>query len=180
MFNMLLDRLPSDYKGYLIRTDYRIGIQISLALDDPELNENDRVMVALSLLFGAGMPPLDVALKGLQWFIQCGDDKEIEPAGKRLLWFDYDAARLYASFRQTFGIELHKINLHWFEFMAMMESLDEDSAISHAIQIRGTDTSKMKGKQRQDYERLKRNLTPTPALSEEEKEVVDAFWAQIK
>ena len=38
----------------------------------------------------------------------------------------------------------------------------------------------MKGKQRQDYERLKRNLTPTPALSEEEKEVVDAFWAQIK
>ena len=50
MFNMLLDRLPSDYKGYLIRTDYRIGIQISLALDDPELNENDRVMVALSLL----------------------------------------------------------------------------------------------------------------------------------
>ena len=64
--------------------------------------------------------------------------------------------------------------------MAMMESLDEDSAISHAIQIRGTDTSKMKGKQRQDYERLKRNLTPTPALSEEEKEVVDAFWAQIK
>ena len=55
MFNLLLDRLPSDYKGYLIRTDYRIGIQISLALDDPELNENDRVMVALSLLFGAGM-----------------------------------------------------------------------------------------------------------------------------
>ena len=94
MFNMLLDRLPSDYKGYLIRTDYRIGIQISLALDDPELNENDRVMVALSLLFGAGMPPIDVALEGLQWFIQCGDDKEIEPGGKRLLWFDYDAARL--------------------------------------------------------------------------------------
>ena len=46
MFNMLLDRLPSSYKGYLIRTDYRIGIQISLALDDPDLSDNDRVWVA--------------------------------------------------------------------------------------------------------------------------------------
>ena len=54
MFNMLLDRLPISYKGYLIRTDYRIGIQISLALDDPDLSDNDRVWVALSLLYGAG------------------------------------------------------------------------------------------------------------------------------
>lgn len=60
MFNMLLDRLPSSYKGYLIRTDYRIGIQISLALDDPNLSDNDRVWVALSLLYGAGMPPIDI------------------------------------------------------------------------------------------------------------------------
>ena len=168
MFNMLLDRLPSDYKGYLIRTDYRIGIQISLALDDPNLSDNDRAWVALSLLYGAGMPPIDIALEG-----------EIEPGGKRMMWFDFDSARLYASFRQTFGIELHKVNLHWFEFMAMMESLNEDSAMSHALQIRGTDTSKMKGKQKQEYERLKRNLTPAPALSEEEKEAIDAFWAQI-
>jgi hypothetical protein len=55
--------------------------------------------------------------------------------------------------------------------------LCEDSAMSHALQIRGTDTSKMKGKQKQEYERLKRNLTPVPALSEEEKEAIDAFWA---
>ena len=179
MFNMLLDRLPRSYKGYLIRTDYRIGIQISLALDDPDLSDNDRAWVALSLLYGAGMPPIDIALEGLQWFIRCGDDREIEPGGKRMMWFDFDSARLYASFRQTFGIELHKVNLHWFEFMAMMESLNEDSAMSHALQIRGTDTSKMKGKQKQEYERLKRNLTPAPALSEEEKEAIDAFWAQI-
>ena len=37
----------------------------------------------------------------------------------------------------------------------------------------------MKRKQKQEYERLKRNLTPAPALSEEEKEAIDAFWAQI-
>ena len=101
------------------------------------------------------MPPIDIALEGLQWFVRCGDDREIEPGGKRMMWFDFDSARLYASFRH------------------------EDPAMSHALQIRGTDTSKMKGKQKQEYERLKRNLTPAPALSEEEKEAIDAFWAQI-
>lgn len=180
MFNMLLDRLPEDYNGYLIRTDYRIGIQIHLALEDPNLSERDRAWVALTLLYGAGMPPLNTALDGLVWFLRCGDEKEMEPGGKRLMWFDFDSARLYSSFRQTFGIELHKVRLHWFEFMSMLESLNEDSALSHAIQIRGTDTSKMKGKQKQDYERLKRNLTPAPALSDEEKDAVEAFWAQIK
>ena len=103
----------------------------------------------------------------------------MESGGKRLMWFDFDAARLYSSFRQTFGIELHKTKLHWFEFMAMIDSLDESSALSHAIQIRGTDTSKMKGKQKHDYERLKRTLTHAPALSDEEKEAVEAFWAQF-
>ena len=37
MFNLLLDALPTEYEGYLIRTDYRIGIQISQALEDEEL-----------------------------------------------------------------------------------------------------------------------------------------------
>ena len=179
VYNMLLDRLPEDYEGYLIRTDYRIGIQISLVLDDPNLSEEDRIWVALCLLYGKSMPPLETALAGMTWFMRCGEEKEMEIGGKRLMWFDFDAARLYSSFRQTFGIELHKTKLHWFEFMAMIDSLDESSALSHAIQIRGTDTSKMKGKQKHDYERLKRNLTPAPALSDEEKEAVEAFWAQF-
>ena len=55
MFNMLLDPLPGDYEGFLIRTDYRIGIQIALCLQDKELSENDRLLVALSLLYGNGV-----------------------------------------------------------------------------------------------------------------------------
>ena len=33
MYNFLLDSLPEDYEGYLLRTDYRVGIQISQALE---------------------------------------------------------------------------------------------------------------------------------------------------
>ena len=37
MYNFLLDSLPEDYEGYLLRTDYRVGIQISQVLEDENL-----------------------------------------------------------------------------------------------------------------------------------------------
>lgn len=181
MFNMLLDPLPQEYEGWLLRTDYRIGIQIALCLQDQELSENDRLLVALSLLYGNGIPPLDTTIAGLSWFLRCGEDEgEKETVGKPVFWFDFDHARIVASFRQTFGLELHREKLHWFEFRAMLESLNEDSALSHAIQARGTDTTKMKGKQRSDFERLKRRLTPPVKYTEEEQAVMDDFWAQFE
>lgn len=180
MFNMLLDPLPGDYEGWLIRTDYRIGMQIALCLQDEELSENDRLLVALSLLYGNGIPPLETAVNGLSWFLRCGEEPREEPAGGRqVFWFDFDHARIMASFRQTFGLELHRERLHWFEFRAMLESLDEDSALSHAIQVRGTSTANMKGKQRSDFERLKQRLSPRVKYTEEEQRVMDDFWAQF-
>lgn len=69
MFNLLLDALPTEYEGYLIRTDYRIGIQISQALEDEELEPYERIGIALSLLYGNGIPPADIAYAGLRWFL---------------------------------------------------------------------------------------------------------------
>ena len=64
MFDILLDHLPEDYNGFLIRPDYRIGIQIALCLQDEDLSENDRVFTAISLLFGRSLPPLETAVEG--------------------------------------------------------------------------------------------------------------------
>ena len=35
--NVLLEALPEEWNGYIINTDYRVGIRISLALEDPDL-----------------------------------------------------------------------------------------------------------------------------------------------
>lgn len=180
-FNILLDSLPEDYKGWLIRTDYRIGIQISLCLQDENLEKNERVFIALSLLYGNGIPPLEIAAEGLMWFLRFGEEarEDVQTSGKQLLFLDFDHARIMSSFRKTYGIELHKAKLHWFEFQAMLDCLDEDSSLSNAIQIRGTDTSDMKGKQRANYERIKQNLTPPVHYTEDEQAAIDEFWAQF-
>lgn len=179
-FNLLLDPLPEDYDGWLIRTDYRIGIQISLCLQDEDLTQEERVALALSLLYGNGVPPLETALEGLSWFLNCGQDlREDIPAGEiaQRLWFDYDSARIAASFRKSFGIKIYREKMHWFEFMALLDSVDEDSSLSHAIQLRGTDTSQMKGRQRRQMERAKRLITPPRKYSQEELEAIEDFFS---
>ncbi len=179
-FNILLDPLPDSYEGYLIRTDYRIGIQISLCLQDMDLTQNERVSEALWLLYGNGVPPFGTALEGLSWFLSCGQPKrdDVPSGGPQRFWFDYDHARIAASFYKTYGVKLHRERLHWFEFMAMLDSLDEDSSLSNAIQLRGTDTSQMKGKQRAQFERAKRLMTPPVRYTEEEEAAIEAFFNQ--
>ena len=181
MFDVLLDPLPEDYEGYLIRSDYRIGIQISLCLQDGELSENDRVFCAACLLFGKGLPPLETAVEGLAWFMRCGVDAQDRPGkAKQCIWFDFDAGRICSSFRKSFGLDIHKQKMHWFEFMELLGCVDEDSALSHAIQIRSTDTSAMQPKQRAKWEKLKQRLTPPTKYTAEEQAAIDEFWAQIK
>lgn len=179
-FNILLDPLPDSFRGWLIRTDYRIGIQISLCLQDEDLTESERITEAVSLLYGLGVPPLETALAGLRWFMRCGQPKreDVPENGKQRMWFDFDHARIAASFRKTYGIELHRVRLHWFEFMAMLDCLDEDSSLSNAIQMRGTDTSGMKVRQKHEMERAKKLLTPPVRYTQEEQDMIDAFFAQ--
>lgn len=178
-FNLLLDRLPDSYDGYLFRTDYRIGIQISLCLQDEDLTQEERVTQAVWLLFGNGAPPLETALEGLAWYLSCGQPRreDIPPSGApQRFWFDYDHARIVSSFYKSFGVKIHRENLHWFEFMAMLDGLDEDSALSNAIQLRGTDTTKLKGKHKRDMERAKKLLTPPVTYSEEEQAAIEEFF----
>ena len=51
-FNVLLDPFPDNYEGYLIRTDFRIGVQIALALADDDLADTEKAAMALYLLYG--------------------------------------------------------------------------------------------------------------------------------
>lgn len=176
MFNILLDKLPTEYEGYLIRTSYRIGIQICLCLEDPDYTEEEKALICLNLLYGNGMPDIETAIAGLNWFLSCGNPTaKTVGDNKKLFYFDFDAVRLFSSFKQTYGIDLHKTDLHWFEFIGMIGSLDKDSAFEKAVEIRDYDTSELKGKARTQMQKMKQNLTPEQKLSREEQDALDKF-----
>ncbi len=177
MFNILLDRMPDEYEGYLIRTDYRIGIQISQALEDEELSPYERVGVAINLLFGEGMPEYKVAYEALKWFMRGGADLEksedLEESESesdvRYFSFDIDSSRFYSGFRRMYGIDLDREKIHWFRFLAMMADLG-DCAFTQVIGYRTADTNGMDKKTRAAYNQIKKKFALPQPVSEDEQE----------
>lgn len=182
MYNVILDGFPSEYEGYLIRTDFRIGIQISEALNDVDLAEPEKMVTALRLLYGNGIPSdSDVAESGLRWFMAGGDlDEERVPDGKPPTFdFEQDNRLVYSAFRARYGIDLTRERLHWFAFLAMLGDLGGCS-LSDIIGIRGTDLSKLSEAQRNEYAKLQARYRIKEKMSEADLARLAEFEEQLK
>lgn len=173
MYNILLDRLPDNYNGFLIRTDFRIGLQIYACLNDKSLNDQERYLIALKLLYGNGIPGnIQVALDGLMWFLNLGEpiDEKNKPISKKpVMDFEIDSSRIYSGFKSKFNIDLNKVRMHWFEFRYLLLEL-KDCHMSDVIEIRQKKIDKnMPLDQRIEYRKLKKlySITDTSAEDEE-------------
>lgn len=178
MYNALLDRLPEDYQGWLIRTDYRIGVQIQLCVSDSELSDSEKTAVALNLLYGNGVPPdIQTALDGLSWFLNCGANPEVpggETTEEAVYSFEYDSGRIVSAFRKVFGIDITRERLHWFEFIPMLGDLS-GTAFTSVIDIRTTDDKEIDQKKRAEFLRMKKRFALPKEYTPEENAVVSGF-----
>ena len=177
MYNALLDRLPEDYCGWLIRTDYRIGVQIQLCVSDPDLTDSEKTWTALSLLYGNGIPPdLQTALDGLSWFLSCGDPgQEGEGDNEPPLYsFELDAGRIASGFRKVFHLDITRERLHWFEFISMLGDL-RDTAFTGVIDIRSTDPTEVDKKKRAEFLRMKKRFAMAKEYTLEEQAKIEEF-----
>lgn len=175
MYNAMLDRLPEDYNGWLIRTDYRIGVQIQLCISDPELSDSEKTAIALNLLYGRGMPDIQTAIAGLSWFLSCGNPTDDEStAEKPVFSFEQDAARIVSAFKKVFGIDISRERLHWFEFVPMLADLS-DTAFTSVIEIRTADPTEIDKKKRAEFLRMRRRFALSDYTDEEQRIMNEAI-----
>lgn len=194
MYNVLQEGYPSEYKGYLLRTDFRIGIEISnilSSLGDNEDEKADKYMECLFLLMGKASlyvtdeEPLEV----LNWFLNGGTTKKakkkpkkVESLGGRVMESDdesdkesdyendilydfvQDSERIYSAFYARYHIDLAKEEMHWFKFLALLADLRECS-FTDVMGYRGTDLSQYEGKEKELRAELKRQYRLHPPLS---------------
>ncbi|NCE65404.1 hypothetical protein D1159_12655 [Pseudoflavonifractor sp. 524-17] len=182
MYNALLDRLPEDYNGWLIRTDYRIGVQIQMCISDLELTDSEKTWTALHLLYGNGIPDFQTALDGLSWFLACGNptpSKEEDENEPLLYSFEHDAARIVSGFRKTFGIDISRTRIHWFEFAAMIGDL-KDTAFTSVIDVRSMDASEVDQKHRAEFIRLKKRFALPNQYTAEEVATINNVLERVK
>lgn len=158
MFNVMLDKLPTEYKGYPINSDFRIGIQIFQSISDNELSEMEKIYKTYDLLFldedketgksvhfkdenGADISPPDIqtAQAGIQWFLTGWyTDNPVEgkeEPRKKDMDYDVDQWRIFSAFLTQFRINLNTIDMHFWVFMGLLSTLEE-CAFTRIVDIR--------------------------------------------
>lgn len=153
--NVLYDPLPQEWSGYPINWWFQIGIQIYLVSEDKDLADYEKTEMILDLLFGEEKPTTTEEIETcIKWFLN-GWNHDRSPHKKderKLLDFYKDQWRIYADFRQIYGINLNEASdLHWWEFMGMLWNMPpKQSSFLQVIEIRRKKIKSKAGKEERE------------------------------
>lgn len=188
--NILVDKLPTDYEGLKIETDFKSFILFELLMQDNEIEKEDKIQLALNLFYTEIPNDIKKAMDGILWFYSRGKfskKKEEEEKNnnnvkskKKIYSYEHDADLIYTAFLDQYGIDLNDIKyLHWFKFKAMFEGLKSDNKICEIMGYRAIDISKIKDKEeKKRYRKLQREYALPDERTEKEKEqdFANSFW----
>jgi len=161
MYNVLIQGLPEEYEDFSVNTDFETGIMIMQVLADTELSEFEQQYTAIRLLFDELEMPEDfeTAISAVQWFLT-GWNHDNHSSGKKqeavVMDMDVDQWRIYSAFRAQYQINLLEEELHFWEFMALLTTLEECS-FTRVVDIRGKkEHAKMSSEERKALKQAKK------------------------
>ena len=152
MFNILLDEYPTEWNGYKVNTDFRVGIQIFQASEDKELNDYEKMQVYVMLLFKDKHPnDLQTCAECVDWFLNSWcHDKNPKSSGMAVMNFDVDQGRVYSAFLSQYNIDLNYEKMHFWKFMYLLTNLEE-CAFTRVIDIRTKKIDAKASKEEKEY-----------------------------
>lgn len=176
--NLLTDPLPEQLevggKMYPIRSDFRTAIRLEEIVRDKRMEEGLKLMQMLLLFFGNNIPEdIPGAVEAVLQFYQGGKKpgrEQEESSGKKkkrrggshgkesrhLYSFSQDAPYLYASFLEQYGMDLRRVQLHWWEFLALFEGLGEHTRMGKVLYYRSVSTAGMPKEKRKHINEMKK------------------------
>lgn len=198
MFNVLMDELPTEWNGYQINTWFQIGIQVYQIYEDGNLADFEKSDLLIQLLFSdddgtlRDIPPSEKMQECILWFLNGWnhDNDSGEESNRKLMDFDVDQWRIYADFRNNYGINLNEADLHWWEFMGMLWNMPpERSSFLQVIDIRtkkpnkndSAEYKKMLQRAHRVYDLEPKNVNEKYTV--EEKKAIDEYdrmWEAMK
>lgn len=169
-------RIIADDLKIPVSADFRSWIKADLIMKDRQIPKEAKLPVICQYI-GLDLTNLDVTIPdlwaGIFKFYMC----EQEPRGEAVsssrataYRFDCDWWLIYAAFIQQYGINLLRADLHWFEFRALLDGLTEQTQFIKVVQARLRDTSKLKGEEKAQAEKLKRYWKVPDDSTQEERD----------
>ena len=169
-------RIIADDLEIPVSADFRSWIKADLIMRDRQIPKEAKLPVICQYI-GLDLSRLNVTIPdlwaGIFKFYMC----EQEPRGEAVssssataYRFDCDWWLIYAAFIQQYGINLLTADLHWFEFRALLDGLTEQTQFIKVVQARLRDTSKLKGEEKAQAEKLKRYWKVPDDSAQEERD----------
>jgi hypothetical protein len=188
MIGALPETLTVNGVDYPIRTDYRNVLQVFEAFQDPELEPQEKWIVAIYLLFEEFSCADDVmesaqngfdleeAMKQISWFISAGQPEKQVLEQPTYNWTQ-DEQMIFSAVNKVAGRETRELEyLHWWTFLGYFNEVGEGT-FSFIVGIRNK-LNKGKKLEKHEKEYLSHNkelvLMKKP-LTKEEQEQEDAY-----
>lgn len=179
----LPDSITVEGKKYAVNTDFRVWIKFGEMMSSAA-SSSEKLFSAIVLCFDKDRSrqlPSDpaAALEALCDFYACG---KLNSGGKkpgrnrggkkdRVFSFSEDWGYIYAAFLSEYGMDLFSERLHWYQFMALLESLSEESRFMKILAYRTVQPENTADSARRKFlRRMKRLYSLPDNRTEEEKE----------
>ncbi|MBP3337343.1 MAG: hypothetical protein J6L59_02925 [Clostridia bacterium] len=151
-----------------LKTDFRVWLKVDKLLKS-EIKMQDKMIAVLGLVYTSLPQSIEEALKEIADFYS-GTKKKEKSTSKRMFDFEYDGELILAAFRQQYGINLLKENLHWHEFLALLRGLTADTLFVRTINVRSADLSEIKDKEKRKKLLYLKRMCALPLTEKEERE----------
>lgn len=152
--NVLIDDLPESVfltdpdppyleHEYPINSDFRAGVKFSILMENPDIDENEKLVNAIEIYYGAIPTQIEGAYEALICFYTCGNDQPGDGQNNTtgrcsgpLFSYEQDAPYIYAAFQQAYGIDLTTAKMHWWKFQALFNALPDDTMFMKILSYR--------------------------------------------
>lgn len=167
---------------YEVNTGYKDALACIACINDPELGEIERAYGVLELLYKEPPPEAEAheALRLALKYLRCGD--KFKPSDQKSdMDFEYDMHYIRSSFRSDYGIDLARSEMHWWGFCELLQGLTDHCILNRIRDLRNYDLSSIKdAKARSKLAKAQRDVALPVKFSQEDQDILDAFYAQLK
>lgn len=188
--NPLYEPFPSTVtvkgKRYGIITDFKEWVKFADMVQDETLEAKNKFVYAMQYYIDLPQDTTEEVINALiDFFImkevypdRVSEDTQGAPYVHRKPLFDfgYDAGCIIAGFQQAYGMDLTAVNMHWWHFRILLDSLPENTEFKQRIYYRGINVGEIRDvKEKQRILKLQRQIAlSVPPPSDEE--IGDIFW----
>lgn len=162
---------------YKINTDYRVALRCFEVIEDTEICDEERALAVIFLLFGE-VPTnhYEDLLRIAGDYLQCGKKQDSQPVGEKDIDFIADEEYIIASFMSDYRIDLPNTNMHFWQYIQLIQGFTERTVMSRVREIRNYDLEELKDpKARAKMVKAKEAVALPEKFTKAEQETIEEF-----